>query len=330
MSPEREAETASYWGRHVPVTAALSLAGGLLAPIPIVNAVAIIGVPAMLAVLCRRRGESAVMRWLPALVPLLILLPVAGVRIFAVWPLALVVTAIILEQALRLGWEWRLTTLALALPPAGTFIGLWYAMVGEAGVREYGAQLWPAYADLLDKIGLESGTFEAQFEQSLETIIYVLPSQFGMAGIMTGLMTLAVTVWWLQRSGTEPGIGLEPYSCWELPRWMLVPFGVCLLSIATGGTVARAGANAAIVIAFLYFLQGFAIIWYSFEARGTAGWIRLLFALLAVIIIWPGLIILGVVETVYPFRRLMAGQGGDATEEGSDESDSSGGPPAPR
>jgi hypothetical protein len=73
-----------------------------------------------------------------------------------------------------------------------------------------------------------------------------------------------------------------------------------------------------------------AIIWYSFEVRGTRQVLRLLFALVAVIFIFPGLIILGVLETVFPFRRMLAKAMEEDIEEGSDESDPSGGSPAPR
>jgi len=329
MKPDQEAESASYWRRHVPASAAVSLAGGLLLPVPIVNALAVVGVPAMLAMLASRREEGVIVRWLPAVVPLMVVLPVAELRLLVLWPLALVLAAIILDVALRGGWEWRLAAVAVAVPPGAAFAGLWYGLMGETGVREQMTEFWPSYSNLLSSLGFDPAAFEAGFEKSVELTLYVAPSQFAVTAIMAGLMTVAVTLWWQQRSGTETKIEIEPFSCWELPRWLLIPLGVSLLVTLAGGVLARVGANTAIVIAFLYFLQGFAIIWYSFEVRGTSQLIRLLFALLA-IIIFPGLVILGVLETVFPLRRLMARAVGENTEEGSDESDPSGGSPAPR
>ena len=306
----------SYWGRFVPASIALVALAVIVSPLPLLNSVGAIVIPAALMVLFWSRSESSIYRWFPALVA-------ATVAALAFQPIGLVViiivaAGILLDKGVRAGWDWKVVGLAGSCP-----LLFWLALVlpvWSQTVETIGEEMELTYVAPLTDWFVELGFDQVQMEelvtQTVETVMRLLPSQLVLAALFMGFGALLVGNWWLRRQGRELGIEVQQMAVWALPYrliWVMIA-ALASLVFASGG-LKTVGLNVVVVLGFFYMVQGFAIIWYSFEVRGTPGWIRSLFAIAVALVVWPGLVIIGMLENWIPFRSLMAKAAGEGEEE---------------
>ncbi len=315
--------TGSYWSRFVPLSVAMTVVGMFMQPLPFLNAIAMIGMPAALMVLYLAQVESAALRWIPAILVSLVMIPVApGVGSLG---LGMAIIAALLDLGVRQGWEWKRIGLGASGPiliwvPIGL---IWWNDVA-AYTR---SMLEEGTAPLIERISLLGfgsdmmAAFEETIPQTIDLTVAILPSQVVLMGLSVGFGALLAGNWWLDRAGGERKLDIPPFTTWEVPSrfiWGMVA-GLVIsageLALDGGETFSTIGLNVLIVVSMFYWIQGTAIVWYSFMMRDTRRFIRVLFMIAGATLLLPGLVVLGVLENWIPFRRLMAGAEGIGPEE---------------
>jgi len=292
-------------------------------PLPFLNAIAMIGMPAALMVLYLAQVESAALRWIPALLVSLVMIPVVpGVGFIG---LGMAIIAALLDLGVRQGWEWKRIGLVASGP-----ILIWVpiGLVWWNDVAAYTRNmLEEGTAPLIEQISLLGfgpdmiAAFEETIPQTIDLTVGILPSQVVLMGLVVGFGALLAGNWWLERAGNERKLEISPITTWELPSrliWGMVA-GLVIsageLALNGGEKHSTIGLNVLIVVSMFYWIQGTAIVWYSFVMRDTHRYIRVLFMIAGATLLLPGLVVLGVLENWVPFRRLMAGVEGTGPEE---------------
>ncbi len=324
MNQEEEGgTTGSYWGRFVPLSVTLTVLGMFLQPLPFLNAMAMIGLPATLMVLYLAQVESAALRWGPALLVSIVMIPVApGVGLIGS---GMVIIAALLDLGVRQGWEWKRIGLVASGP-----VLLWVpiGLIWWNDVAAYTrSMLEERTAPLLEQISTLGfgpdmiAAFEETIPQTIDLTVGILPSQVAIMGLLVGFGALLAGNWWLERTDGAWKLDIPAFTTWELPSrlvWGMVA-GLVIsageLASDGGGSISIIGLNVLIVVSLFYWLQGTAIVWYSFVIRDTQRLFRVLFAIAGATLLLPGLVVLGVLENWIPFRRLMAGAEGKGPEE---------------
>ena len=312
--------TDSYWGRFVPTSVALVGAGMLLLPLPLLNTIGAVGIPAVLMVLFLGRDEASRMRWAPALFTgAVATMVIPGMGLMA---LCLVMVAILLDVGIRRGREWKVVgTIASAPILVWALAGMQFRAGANATIRE---ELTLGLAPMIERfqaLGLDPVELEQRAAQTIDLFIRIMPSQIAIVAAFVGFGALFAGNWWMKREEARLSLDIPPFTTWELPFHFVWGMVGGLVIWASGllmpgwETVALIGLNLVILAGLLYLTQGLAIVWYSFEMRGTPRWFRVLFATVVVALIIPGVIVLGILENWVPFRRLMAGAEGSGTEE---------------
>ncbi|MFC1559229.1 DUF2232 domain-containing protein [Gemmatimonadota bacterium] len=321
MNHENEGGIAgSYWGRFIPASVAVVGAGMLLLPLPLLNTVGAVGTPAALMILFLHRDETSMMRWAPALsTGALAAMIVPGMGLMA---LCLVLTAILLDSGVRRGRQWKIVgTIASAPILVWSLIGMPFWAGEDASLREELAAGMAPLMERFQSMGLDPAALEESTARTLDLFMSILPSQIAIVAIFVGFGALFAGNWWMKREDARLSLDIPPFTTWELPFHFVWGMVGGLVIWASGllmsgwETVESTGLNLVIVASLFYLIQGLAIVWYSFEIRGTHRLFRVLFATVVVALIFPGVILLGILENWVPFRRLMAGAGGSGTEE---------------
>jgi hypothetical protein len=239
--------------------------------------------------------------------------------------LGMAVIALLLDLGIRLGWEWKRIGLVASCPvliwlPIGL---LWWNRVATytRGVLE--EQTAPVI-EQISSLGFGPdvvAAFEKAIPQTIDLTVAILPSQVLLLGLVVGFGALLAGNWWLTRAGSERKLEIPPFTTWELPSQVILGMVAGLvisageLALDSGETLSTIGLNVLIIVSLFYWIQGTAVVWYSFEMRDTAPWIRVLFMIAGATVLLPGLVVLGILENWIPFRRLMAGVGGEGPEE---------------
>ncbi|MFC1545501.1 DUF2232 domain-containing protein [Gemmatimonadota bacterium] len=321
MNQEHEGGIASsYWGRFVPASLAVVGAGMLLLPLPLLNTAGAVGTPAVLMILFLRREEGSTMRWAPALISgAMATMVVPGMGLMA---LCLVLTAVLIDAGIRRGMEWKLVgTIASSPVLIWAVIGIPFWAGADTTIRD---DLVAGMAPMIERfqsLGLDPAALEEATARTMDLFMSILPSQIAIVAVFVGFGALLAGNWWMKREEVQLSLDIPPFTTWELPFhfvWGMVGGLVIWASgllIPGWKTVAMIGLNLVIVASLFYLIQGLAIVWYNFEIRGTPRWFRALFAIVVVTLIFPGVILLGILENWVPFRRLMAGAGGSGTIE---------------
>lgn len=316
MNPVEEGiPVGSYWSRFFPASVGLAALAMILMPLPLLNYLGAVGIPATLVVLLHGRPERILLRIFPPLTAgcaaVLVYTP-AGVVAFS-----LMVTGILIDIGIRKGWEWKKIGLAGSAPFLFWLVAsipFWSRAI--TWIREqYEIAMVPAVQWIIN-LGFEKTEVEASMAKSLDLWMQILPSMIVLTVLTIGFGALLVGIWWLRKRGEAVATVIPQLAVWDLPFYLVWPMiaGLALL-LLTSGSIRTLCLNIVIVLGFLYMVQGFAIVWYSFEIRGTSALIRSLFTLLIAPIVFPGLIALGILENWVPFRRLMAEVAGNGTEE---------------
>lgn len=322
-SPGEGTPPGSFWGRYVPGVVATVVLAAPLALLPLVNSAVMIGVPAVLLALAGRRPEGPAERYLP---PLTTVGLVGLVETSAgLLTLVLVLTAIVLDLAVRRRLHWQAAAVVAGLPTAA-LLSLPLVVLDREVLRDQllGA-MEPTFRSL-SGMGFDEAVLRDQYAGIFETALRLMPGAFLVAALGTAVLALALGLWWLHRWGTAGGMTVPPLTMWVFPdglRWFtlagLVP---ALAAVPLGWPVSieSIGLNILVAAATLWSVQGLGIVWYGFVVRDTAtGW-RVAFLVLTLITAWLGLLLLallGFVERWMPFRSLMA-EGTQAREEEED------------
>ena len=312
----------SYWGRFVPLSVGLVLITPIVLAVPLLNVAGMIGVPAALLVLFQEHSESSSKRWLPAITTAVIVGMID--QLGGLMLLSFVLSATLMDREVRRGREWGAAGLAGSIPFLLLSAGSLLAVIQYREQIE--EQLLATYSTLFEQLS-QMGFGTTRMVELLPEIVsqgvLLIPSAAALTGLFIGFGALTLGMWWLGKRGIVKGMGIPQFTIWILPEklfWSAV-LGLALWItglIIGSGNLHTAGLNLVIVLAAVYSVQGLAIVWYGFEVRGTATWIRVLFVIILSIIVHVGVFIMalfGLLETWIPLRSLMA----EAAEQGKEE-----------
>ena len=291
----------SHRGRFVLLAALITSSAALLFIVPLIGPV---GLPALLLVLLFEREEESMRRYLP------LVWGAAVVAILWQWvvlfPVALALSAVALDQGVRHRWDWRLTSAGAAVPQLVAF-AVPMLMLGQEGIRA-------SYIDSLQRIAPLLGNTDpaAMVEQMgpwLDFVLRLLPAFITLSVVAHGILALALGGWLLRRKGLLELTPVPEFAMWALPDWMVWPTAASiLLAVTTRGAVQTVAINAAVVQGALYSLHGLAVFWYGFVTRALPNWARAAF--LIVVVFFPpaqiALVLAGMLETWIPLRSIMA------------------------
>ena len=307
--PGEEAPPGSYWNRHFPVTIAVVAFGSM---IPIIGQIA---VPAALLVRFSERQEEPSQRYLPAVLGAALLSIV--VPPFAPYGISVVLSGIVLDQALRRRWDWRTASLLAALPLiAGLAIPIMTSSTEV--IRSQLVEAMEPVVPAFRSAGFDPARTEEVVRWVIEAYLRLLPGMFVLTGLFYGLLALAGGTWWMKKRGAAPAVTFPQLAMWVVPEWLVWPTAAGLVfSLLTRGGIQSIGLNIIFVMAFLYSIQGIAIMWYGFITRDIPLWARVIFVLV-VLFFWPAIfpvLLVGILETWVPFRSMIASGAGNGDEE---------------
>ena len=291
----------SHRSRFVLLAALMTSSAALLFVVPLLGPV---GLPALLLVLLFERDEEWTRRYLP------LVWGIAVVAILWQWvalfPAAVALSAVALDQGVRYRWDWRVTSASVAVPQLVAF-AVPLLLLGPEAIRA-------SYVDSLQRIAPLLGTTDpaAMVEQMgpwLDIVLRLLPAFITLSVLGHGILAMALGSWLLRRKGVLEVIPVPEFAMWQLPDWMVWPsVASILLAVTTRGTAQTVAFNAAVVQVALYSLHGLAIFWYGFVTRALPGWARAAF--LIVVVFFPpaqiALALTGMLETWIPLRSMMA------------------------
>jgi hypothetical protein len=310
----------SYWSLYVPASMLAVALGAFLAALPLVNSLVLVAVPALLLALAGEREEGRSERWLPPLIAAGLIGSVAlSSGLFA---LVLALTGIVLDEAVRRGLEWRLTTLAAALPAAAVLM-LPLVVLDHQVLREQLLEAMEPTFRSLGGMGFDQAVLRQEYTGFFDTAMRLMPSLFLLAALGVAALALGFGLWQLHRKGRAMAIVLPPLSMWVFPDALRILTGLGLAAALAAhplhlpGWVETTGLNLLVAAGTLWSVQGFGIVWYGFIVRNTPVALKALFVFLVIISTWWGLALLallGLVERWIPFRTLMA-EGNRAREE---------------
>ncbi len=312
----------SYWGRFVPLSVGLVLITPIVLAFPLLNVAGMIGVPAALLVLFQEHSESSLNRWLPAITTAVVMgmIDILG----GLMTFSFVLSAILLDREVRRGREWGAAGLAGSIPFLLLAAGSLLAVIKSGELIE--EQLLATYSILFEQMsqmGLDTARIVDMLPEIVSQGVRLIPAAAALTGFFVGFGALTFGMWWMGKRGIVKGMEVPQFTIWVLPEklfWSAV-FGLVLwiIGLIVGpGNLHTAGLNLVIILAAVYSVQGLAIMWYGFEVRGTATWIRVLFVIMVSIMVHVGVVImalLGLLETWVPLRSLMA----EAAEQGKEE-----------
>jgi hypothetical protein len=271
--------------------------------------------PAALLVRFGERQEEPSLRYLPAVLGaalVSILVPP-----FAIYGASVAVAGMLLDQAVRRSWDWRAASLLAAVPLVA---GLAIPIMGS-GSEFIRGQLMEAMEPVIpafSSAGFDPAQAEETVRRFVEIYMRLLPGMFALTGLFYGVFALAGGSWWLRRKGAIPAVEVPQLAMWVVPERMIwLTAASLVLSIFTRGEIQSVGLNLTLVLAFLYSIQGLAIMWYGFITRAIPAWARVL--LVIVVLLFPPaifpMLIVGILETWVPFRSMIAAGTGDGDEE---------------
>jgi len=303
----------SYWGRFVPLSVGLVLITPVVLAFPLLNVAGMIGVPAALLVLFQEHTESSLKRWLPAMTTAAVMgsIDLLG----GLMTLSFVLSAILLDKEVRRGREWGAVGLAGSIPFLLLAAGSLLAVVKYSEPIE--EQLLATYVTLFEQMsqmGFDTTQMADMLPEIVRQIVRLIPAASALSGFFVGFGALSLGIWWLGKRGIVKGMEIPQFTIWVLPEklvWFVV-FGLVLWMtglIVGPGNMHTTGLNLVIILVAVYSVQGLAIMWYGFEVRGTATWMRVLFVIMVSIMVHVGVVImalLGLLETWVPLRSLMA------------------------
>jgi hypothetical protein len=315
-----ETPPGSYWSRYVPMSMSAVALGAFLTALPLVNSLVLVVVPALLLVLAGEREEERSERWLPPLIAAGLMGSVAlSSGLFA---LVMVLTGIVLDEAVRRGLEWRLTTLVAALPVTAVLM-LPLVMLDREELRGQLLEAMEPTIRSLGGMGFDQAVLRQEYTGVFDTALRLMPSLFLLAALGVAAVALGSGLWWLHRKGRAMAFTLPPLSMWVFPdalRWLT---GLGLVGAVAAHPlhlpvgVETTGLNLLVAAGTLWSVQGFGIVWYGFIVRNTPAVVKGLFVFLIIISTWMGLTLLallGLMERWIPFRTLIA-EGIQAREE---------------
>ncbi len=312
----------SYWGKFVPLSVGLVLIAPIVLAIPLLNVAGMIGVPAALLVLFQELSESSLKRWLPAITTAVIMGMID--QLGGLMTLSIVLSAILLDREVRRGREWGTAGLAGSIPflllAAGSLL---IVIQYREQIEE---QLLATYAAVFEQLvlmGFDTTRMVELLPEIVRQGVRLIPAAAALTGLFIGFGALTFGMWWLGKRGTVKGMEIPQFTIWVLPEKLVWSAVLGLALWMTGlivgpGNLHTAGLNLVIILAVVYSIQGLAIMWYGFEVRGTAMWVRVLFMIMVSVMVHVGVVImalLGLLETWVPLRSLMA----EAAEQGKEE-----------
>jgi hypothetical protein len=298
----------SYWGRYVPIAAALTVFGSLVMWLPGGQIV----VPAVLSVQLLSRTEDSIQRYLPLIVAAAMV--TALVPPFWILAVTAVAAGIVLESGIRRAVEWRVLSVATALP---LFVGTGLpALLIDSATLE---QQWRVMMEPF--LGSGGEQLNEAVQWAFDLMLRLMPSLLVCGAVVSGLLALTAVTWWLRRQGSDPRVRVPGLAMWVLPEAFVWPTAAGLaLLVAGSGWLRNAGLNIVVIAAFFYSIQGMAIIWYDFIRRDIPVWMRAMFIVVMIVpvigmLLATLMVLLGLMETWIPFRRLMAAGAGNGDEE---------------
>jgi uncharacterized protein YybS (DUF2232 family) len=314
----------SYWSRYVPLSMIAVALGALLAMVPLINSLILVAVPALLLALAGEREEGRSERWLP---PLIAAGLVGSVDLSGgLVALVMAATAIVLDETVRRGLEWRRTIVAAALPTAAVLAFPLVVLDRQVLRDQLLGVVEPTFRSL-SGMGYDEAALRAEFTGFFDTALRLLPSLFVLTALGVAALALGIGLWWLHRRGRAGAFVLPPVSMWVFPdglRWLTglgLAGALAAHPLNLPVAVETTGLNLLVAAGTVWSVQGFSIVWYGFIVRNTSAILKALFIFLIIISTWLGLAVLallGVVERWIPFRALMA-EGSRANEENEEE-----------
>lgn len=150
-----------------------------------------------------------------------------------------------------------------------------------------------------------SGEFDQQAVEQLimsqlGLVKMIFPALLTISASITGILNYYVSAWYLRRRGLNLKL-YKPISSWYFYRWLVTP--VIIISLLLSSNPIFINLN--ILMFFLAFLQGFAVLMYYFSAKNSSFLLKSFMIFL--IFIFPPvpiiLIILGLLDMWFNFRK---------------------------
>lgn len=240
--------------------------------------------------------------------------------------LGLVLSGILLHMGDSRRWDWRMAGLAGSVPLIPP-LGLAYWLFSHGSSRALILAQWKTVLEQNPALYRDPEMFVKSIESMMDLVARLIPALTLLTALFIGLGALGMGVRMMRRRGIEPGVDLAPFAMWDLPvplLWFLAAGGVAALS--GYGPAVTVGLNILAVTVTAYSLRGVAVVWYGFEIRETAAWLRGLFLIFVVITLHLGVALtalLGLMETWVPFRANMAKAAGGVPDEEERDADHS-------
>jgi hypothetical protein len=195
----------SYWGRYVPIAAALTVFGSLVMWLPGGQIV----VPAVLSVQLLSRTEDSIQRYLPLIVAAAMV--TALVPPFWILAVTAVAAGIVLESGIRRAVEWRVLSVATALP---LFVGTGLpALLIDSATLE---QQWRVMMEPF--LGSGGEQLNEAVQWAFDLMLRLMPSLLVCGAVVSGLLALTAVTWWLRRQGSDPRVRVPGLAMCHLVR----------------------------------------------------------------------------------------------------------------
>ncbi|CCO08349.1 YybS family protein [Desulforamulus hydrothermalis] len=151
------------------------------------------------------------------------------------------------------------------------------------------------------------------FRQTVKTSLLLMPAYFVLHGIVSATLSYLLGNRVLKKLN-YPVKSLPPFSRWRLPWyaiWGIILGLMCYLAGSYFGlsTLKVAGQNILLVVLFIFFIIGLAVVAHFYKKIKFSKPFKTILAVLLILYItfvYPAVVVLGVLDTVFNLRRPLA------------------------